>query len=266
MCIRDRYSPVDLQKPAVNRLDKIAANGGAPDKEITDWQRKQIINILNKYESIFKKQHTITNVYEHKIHEFFINNNIIAVSYTHLDVYKRQGNGDDGLSSRRLSSDLRGNITSYQVPPISVFRILTNNVRKRKICTWWVSHCMTAEMPGHCNITERKIWYWRSNIPVSNCSYLWNVRYRRWSRVKIAGKRVEKKSIITMTQKISINTTKGHTNMICRILTWLPQGWGHSFCMTARLRLGKFVTDLVSMCRKCCLIHCTVQTLSLIHI
>ena len=50
MCIRDRHSPVDIQKPAVNRLGKIAAKGGAPDKEITADQRKQSNNILNKYE------------------------------------------------------------------------------------------------------------------------------------------------------------------------------------------------------------------------
>ena len=31
----DRCSPVDIQKPADNRIDKIAGNGGAPDKEIT---------------------------------------------------------------------------------------------------------------------------------------------------------------------------------------------------------------------------------------
>ena len=67
MCIRDRYSPVDIQKPAGNRLDKIAAEGGAPDKEVTDGQRKHLNNLLNKYESIFNTQHTITNVYEHKI-------------------------------------------------------------------------------------------------------------------------------------------------------------------------------------------------------
>ena len=55
----DRCRPGDIQKPVVSRLDKIAANGRAHDKEITDGQRKQLNNILNKYESIFKTQHTI---------------------------------------------------------------------------------------------------------------------------------------------------------------------------------------------------------------
>ena len=50
----DRCRPVDIQKPAVNRIYKIAANGGAPDKEITDGQRKQLNNILNKRKSILK--------------------------------------------------------------------------------------------------------------------------------------------------------------------------------------------------------------------
>ena len=53
----DRYSPVDIQEPAGNRIDKIAAKGGAPDKEITDGQRKHLNNLLNKYESNFNTQH-----------------------------------------------------------------------------------------------------------------------------------------------------------------------------------------------------------------
>jgi hypothetical protein len=31
------------------------------------------------------------------------------------------------------------------IPPTSVFRILTSNLQKRKICAQWVPHCLTAE-------------------------------------------------------------------------------------------------------------------------
>ena len=40
---------VYLQKPAVNRVDKIASNGEAPGSKIAANQQKQLNNILNKY-------------------------------------------------------------------------------------------------------------------------------------------------------------------------------------------------------------------------
>ena len=48
--IDQRERNVNIQKPAGNRIDKIAGNGGVPDKEITADQRKQSNNSLNKYE------------------------------------------------------------------------------------------------------------------------------------------------------------------------------------------------------------------------
>jgi len=36
------------------------------------------------------------------------------------------------------------------ISPTSVFRILTNDLQKRKICALWVPHCLTAEEKQKC--------------------------------------------------------------------------------------------------------------------
>jgi histone-lysine N-methyltransferase SETMAR len=36
------------------------------------------------------------------------------------------------------------------ISPTSIFRILTNDLKKRKICARWVPHCLTVEQKQKC--------------------------------------------------------------------------------------------------------------------
>jgi hypothetical protein len=49
----------------------------------------------------------------------------------------------DFLADRRAMCEKISQAT--RISPTSVFRILTNNLQKRKICARWVPHCLTAE-------------------------------------------------------------------------------------------------------------------------
>ena len=57
----------NIQKPVFNLVDKITSSGQFTGNKLTADQEKRLYNILNKYESVFKNEHTITNVYEHRI-------------------------------------------------------------------------------------------------------------------------------------------------------------------------------------------------------
>ena len=59
---------IDVQKPIFYLVHKITSNGQSTRSKLTAHQQRQLDNILNKYESVFKNEHTITSVYEHRIH------------------------------------------------------------------------------------------------------------------------------------------------------------------------------------------------------
>lgn len=109
-----------------------------------------------------------------------------------------QGQKDRQMNSGRFSLTRSSrDITSCQDYTSIRFRILTNDLQKRKSCARWIPHSLTAETEEsrHCNINERKIWRWRSNIPVSNCCCWWNqlkILNQRWNPIT----RVEKPVII----------------------------------------------------------------------
>ena len=110
--------------PAVNRVDKIASNGQATGSKITADQQKQLNNILNKYESIFKNKHTITNVYEHKI-QVIDENKFIRKTYPIPVHYQQQV---DEEINKMLDNNIIERADSNFLNPMVVVKKKNNDI------------------------------------------------------------------------------------------------------------------------------------------
>ena len=99
MCIRDRY--IDVQKPVFNLVDK--SSGQSTGGKLTADQEKQLANILNKYESVFKNEHTITSIYEHRIN-VVDENKFVWKTYPIPLHYQRQV--DEEINNKMLTNNI----------------------------------------------------------------------------------------------------------------------------------------------------------------
>ena len=116
---------INLQKPVFNLVDKIASNGQATGSKLTANQQKRLDNILNKYVSVFKNEHTITSVYEHKIH-VVEENKFVRKTYPIPLHYQRQVEEE---INKMLNNNIIERADSNFLNPMVVIKKKNNDIR-----------------------------------------------------------------------------------------------------------------------------------------